>query len=69
MDTRFNKAQADSFDLRDIDFIDVMNRMDEGVIITDINGIIRYYNETQAQIDGLDRQFVVGKKVTDIYMN
>ena len=67
MDSNFSEALASSFDVRDIDFIDVMNRMDEGVIITDINGIIRYYNETQAQIDDLDRQFVVGKKVTDIY--
>jgi arginine utilization regulatory protein len=44
-----------------------MERLDEGVIITDHRGIIHYYNETQAQIDNLERSFAVGKKVTDIY--
>lgn len=56
-----------AFDLKSIDFVALLDRIDEGVIITDTEGVIHYYNQTQAQIDGLDPEFVVGKKVTDIY--
>lgn len=56
-----------TFDLSRIDFFSILDTMDEGVIITDTEGIIHYYNQTQAQIDELDPEFVVGKKVTDIY--
>jgi len=56
-----------TFDLSRIDFFSILDTMDEGVIITDTEGIIHYYNQTQAQIDDLDPGFVVGKKVTDIY--
>jgi arginine utilization regulatory protein len=66
-----NQAQqnkpADSFDLSQIDFISIMDSLDEGVIITDDQGIIQYYNETQCQIDDMDVEFVAGKKVTEIY--
>jgi len=67
MDNSSLSEQTTSFDLNSIDFISVMDYLDEGVIITDHRGVIHYYNETQAQIDHLDRNFVVGKKVTDIY--
>ncbi len=67
MEFSYGDMNGDSFDIREIDFISVMDSMDEGVIITDNRGVIQYYNETQAKIDGLDCQFVVGKKVTDIY--
>lgn len=56
-----------TFDLQSIDFVSLLGTIDEGVIITDTQGVIYYYNETQAQIDDLDPQFVIGKKVTDIY--
>jgi len=58
---------SSSFDLKAIDFVSLLETIDEGVIITDTTGEIHYYNETQAQIDALDPQFVIGKKVTDIY--
>lgn len=61
------KERQNSFDVRKIDFVSIMDNMDEGVIITDHRGVIHYYNETQAQIDNLDRNFVIGKQVTDIY--
>lgn len=67
MDVSLKDQFAGSFDLNNIDFISVMDRLDEGVIIADNQGIIRYYNETQCQIDELDFDNVVGKKVTDIY--
>ncbi len=67
MDTGLKNQFSDSFDLSSIDFISVMDHLDEGVIITDNQGIVRYFNETQCQIDDLDADFAVGKKVTDIY--
>lgn len=67
MDQSLQNKLSDSFDLNNIDFISVMDRLDEGVIITDNEGLIHYYNETQCQIDELDFDFVVGKNVTEIY--
>ena len=67
MDKHPQSDSSKTFDLTSIDFISVMDYLDEGVIITDHRGVIHYYNETQAQIDDLDRSFVIGKQVTDIY--
>ncbi|SDO75120.1 sigma-54 interaction domain-containing protein [Desulforhopalus singaporensis] len=56
------------FDVNNIDFVtSVFDHFDEGVIITDSDGNIVYYNKTQAQIDGLDAKYAIGRKVTDIY--
>jgi arginine utilization regulatory protein len=53
--------------LRALDFLPVFDRFDEGVIITDIDGRILFFNETQADIDGLRPANVIGKRITDIY--
>lgn len=53
--------------LNAIDFVSILDSLDEGVIITDTEGVITYYNQTQAKIDDIDAEFVIGKKVTDIY--
>ena len=62
-----SNSPPDFFDVRSVDFISIMDNMDEGVIVTDNQGTIHYYNETQAQIDDLRPEFVIGKKVTEIY--
>ena len=54
-------------DLKSIDFLSVLNRLDDGVIIADINGTILFYNIAQSLIDGLVPENVIGRKVTDIY--
>lgn len=54
-------------DIGNIDFISVLDNFDDGVIITDCQGKILYYNHAQAVIDDLDRTKVIGRKVTDIY--
>jgi len=59
--------QSTPLGLNAIDFVSILDTIDEGVIITDTEGIITYYNQTQAQIDNLDPAFVIGKRVTDIY--
>ncbi len=67
MDNHSPKKRQSPFDVNKIDFLSIMDNMDEGVIITDHQGVIHYYNETQAQIDNLERNFAIGKQVTDIY--
>ncbi len=54
-------------DMSTIDFFSVLNRLDDGVIITDINGTILFYNTAQAKIDGLAPKEAMGRKVTEIY--
>lgn len=39
----------------------------EGVLITDQNGILIYYNQAMAKLDGLDRRDVIGRSITEIY--
>lgn len=50
-----------------IDFLSVLDRLDDGVIIADCQGTILFYNHTQSKIDDLNAKDVVGLKVTDIY--
>jgi len=57
----------DLLDMDNIDFLSVLNRLDDGVIIADINGTILFYNTAQSKIDGLTPTDVVGLKVTDLY--
>lgn len=56
-----------SFDMNSIDFFSVLDRLDDGVIITDREGIILYYNRSQAKIDRFEPDEVLGKRVTQIY--
>jgi len=53
--------------LDDLDIFGVLANFDEGVIITDQNGRIVFYNDTQANIDSLEPEFVLGKHVGDVY--
>jgi arginine utilization regulatory protein len=57
----------DKLKLDDIDIYRVLSSMHEGVIISDITGKIRFFNETQAKIDDIDPKDAVGKTITDIY--
>lgn len=62
-----NPDFSDLLDMENIDFLSVLNRLDDGVIIADINGTILFYNRAQSKIDGLKPKDVIGLKVTDIY--
>ncbi len=55
------------FDLNNIDFFSVLDRLDDGVIITDRDGVILYYNLSQSKIDKFEPHEVLGRKVSDIY--
>ena len=39
----------------------------EGVLITDKDGILVYYNQAQSRLDGLDGREVLGRALTEIY--
>ena len=62
-----NPNPSSPLDIKNIDFLSVFNRLDDGVIIADVNGTILFYNTAQAKIDGLAPENVIGQKVTDIY--
>ena len=59
--------QMDKLNLDDIDIYRVLSSMHEGVIISDTEGIVRFFNETQARIDDINPGDAIGKKITDIY--
>ena len=54
-------------DMDGIDFISVLDRLDDGVIISDLEGTILFYNQAQSKIDSIPAQKAIGLKVTDIY--
>lgn len=51
----------------EIDFLELFDDFDQGVLMTDMEGTMVYYNETQAKIDNLDPGEALGKKITDVY--
>ena len=53
--------------LEDINIYRVLSSMHEGILIADTTGKVLFYNETQARIDDLDPEDVIGKKIIDIY--
>lgn len=61
------KTPLQELDLTDVDVLSVLSALDEGVIISDRKGRILYYNRTQAQIDDIDPEYAIGKKITDLY--
>ncbi|MFU8768267.1 MAG: sigma-54 interaction domain-containing protein [Desulfotignum sp.] len=63
------KSRTDSslLDMRRIDFLSVLDHLDDGVIIADKDGVIRFYNLSQSRIDGILPENAIGLKVTEIY--
>ncbi|THB72385.1 MAG: PAS domain-containing protein [Desulfobacteraceae bacterium] len=53
--------------LNNMDIDRILADMHEGVVISDKNGKVRFFNRTQARIDDIDPDDAVGKKITDIY--
>jgi arginine utilization regulatory protein len=64
----FNRQfMLDGFDFNQIDFLDMLCCSDLGVLMTDDQGIMIFYNDVQARIDKLKPSDVLGKKITDVY--
>jgi len=62
-----NSAPSICLELNSIDFLSVLQRLDDGVIIADLKGTILFYNMAQSIIDDLNPEEVIGLKVTDVY--
>ncbi|MHB8764946.1 MAG: sigma-54 interaction domain-containing protein [Deferrisomatales bacterium] len=50
-----------------VNYLDIFRVFDEGVIITDAQGRVMFYNATQARIDGTRPEDVLGLGVTEVY--
>jgi arginine utilization regulatory protein len=55
------------FDFGQFDLLQLLCDFDQGVLMTDANGIMIFYNAVQANIDNLNPSDVLGKKITDVY--
>ena len=61
------KDPADRLDLNNLNIVPVFDLFNEGVLIVDTAGVIKYYNNAMAAIDEISTKDAIGKKVTDIY--
>ncbi|MBF0467849.1 MAG: sigma 54-interacting transcriptional regulator [Desulfamplus sp.] len=62
-----HKMLNEKLSFHDIDISTILFHLHEGVLVADTEGIILYYNTTQSQIDDLDIEYALGKKITDLY--
>ena len=67
MTTHRPKHSKGRLRLDHVDFLPIFDQFDEGVIIVDHRGYIRFYNDTMSKIDDLSVDFCLGKKVTEVY--
>lgn len=58
---------SEHFDFEQINIWELFCDMDLGILMTDENGVMIFYNETQANIDNLDPADVIGKQINDVY--
>jgi len=67
MGSKQNQKTHRCLDLEYANFMSIFDQFDEGVVISDHDGKIVYYNETMGKIDDLSPVFAIGKRVTDVY--
>lgn len=48
-------------------FSTILNSMNEGVLLADSNGIIRFYNNQLRSFEGLKPNEIIGKHITEVY--
>ncbi len=65
-DTDMN-GQIQSMGLTREDLVEVLGRMNEGVIIVDKKGRVVFCNEAAARIDGMDLSDMIGKQMEGLY--
>jgi len=56
-----------NIDIATIDFTSVFSQFHEGILITDTDGVIVYYNDAMGKIDDLEPAYTTGKKILEIY--
>lgn len=55
------------FDFDQINMWQALCHMDYGVLMTDENGVLVFYNDAQSKIDKMDPADVLGRKIMDVY--
>ena len=45
----------------------ILAELDDGILITNEQGVVVFYNKALCRIDNMERSAVIGKKITDIY--
>jgi len=63
----YKKYISHQFDFDQINIWEAFCSFDYGVLMTDENGVLIFYNEVQARIDKLNPADVIGKKITEVY--
>ncbi len=54
-------------DLNTSDYLSIFDDFSDGVLVTDANGVVVYYNRAMSQIDEMNPESAVSQKVTEIY--
>jgi len=65
----FKKKTPERFlqDLDNSEYLSIFDNFSDGVIVTNSDGIIVYYNRAMSRIDELDPEAAISHKVTDVY--
>ena len=54
-------------DLDNVDYLSIFDDFSDGVIVTNADGVIVYYNRAMSRIDELHPDNVISFKITDVY--
>lgn len=54
-------------ELNNTDYLSIFDDFSDGVIVTNVDGVIVYYNRAMSRIDELNPESVISVKVTDVY--
>jgi len=67
MNLDLKKFMSEHFDFAGINIWELFCSMDQGILMTDENGVMIFYNDAQSNIDKLDPAEVIGRKISDVY--
>jgi len=66
-DSKRNKPGKFLQDLDSEDYLSTFDHFSDGVLVTNADGVIVYYNRAMSRIDELDAEDVISSKLTDVY--
>jgi arginine utilization regulatory protein len=66
-DSKKNKPGRFLQELNNTDYLSIFNDFSDGVIVTNADGVIVYYNRAISRIDELNHDDVISRKITDVY--
>ncbi|MBC2706059.1 sigma 54-interacting transcriptional regulator [Desulfobacula sp.] len=66
-DSKKNKPGRFLRDLDNADYLSIFDDFSDGVIVTNADGVIVYYNRAMSRIDELHPDSVISFKITDVY--